>query len=47
MIRLALGGLGETVTGQSVEARHFMPEENPEGVLAAFVPFFSGAADRG
>jgi haloacetate dehalogenase len=35
----------KTVTGQSVEAGHFVPEENPEGVLTAFVPFFSGAAD--
>lgn len=33
----------KTVTGQSVEAGHFVPEENPEGVLSAFIPFLEGA----
>ncbi len=32
----------KTITGQSVEAGHFVPEENPDGVLAAFIPFFKG-----
>ena len=31
-----------TVTGDEVAAGHFVPEENPEGVLSAFIPFFKG-----
>lgn len=30
------------VTGEAVEAGHFVPEENPEGVLKTFIPFFKG-----
>jgi haloacetate dehalogenase len=30
------------VTGEAVEAGHFVQEENAEGVLRAFVPFFEG-----
>ena len=30
----------DTVSGQAVEAGHFVPEENPRGVVDAFLPFF-------
>jgi haloacetate dehalogenase len=30
----------DKVTGETVEAGHFAQEENPQGVLKAFVPFF-------
>lgn len=33
----------KTVTGNEVEAGHFVAEENPEGVLSAFIPFFKGS----
>lgn len=36
----------KNVSGQSVRAGHFVPEENPEGVLSAFIPFFKGT-DQG
>jgi Predicted hydrolases or acyltransferases (alpha/beta hydrolase superfamily) len=32
------------VTGSQVVSGHFAQEENPEGVLSAFVPFFEGAS---
>lgn len=32
----------EHVAGEAVEGGHFLPEENPEAVLRAFVPFFRG-----
>jgi haloacetate dehalogenase len=32
-----------TVTGEAVEAGHFVAEENPQGVLSAFIAFFKGS----
>lgn len=34
-------GWATNLTSQSCDSGHFIPEENPEAVLAAFVPFFS------
>lgn len=31
-------------TGQAVDSGHFIPEENPAGMLAALIPFLTGAA---
>jgi haloacetate dehalogenase len=31
------------VSGEAVDAGHFVPEESPDGVLQAFLPFFSAA----
>ena len=31
------------VSGEAVDAGHFVPEENPDGVLQAFLPFFGAA----
>jgi haloacetate dehalogenase len=33
----------ETVTDESCDSGHFVPEENPEAVLSAFLPFFRAA----
>ncbi len=34
----------KSVSGDEVKAGHFVPEENPEGVLGAFIPFFAAGS---
>lgn len=36
-------GWADTISGQPIEAGHFAQEENPEGILDAFLPFFREA----